>query len=346
MSEIRDESILADLKTAEKHNLLIRVDQLMRTKDGGPEIETLLKQGLNLDWPTNDGRTLLKRLIEKKDHIGIRFLLDLGANVEGVKRSPKPLTAAVIAGDLKSVKLLLERGAKPDREPLKTFMPPLIHAADRGYTDIVAALLAKGCRVSKGPERWALALACLRGHTTICSLLLDAGAPVLHDQSPPKNQSAVPNVMQPIEEALLNEHVDCARLLVERGAEVTQRLMERLVEDGRFVSFRFALDHVKKLDLGEVFARTAASSPAWLYPGKAAIAEYILDTLGYEPTQVILERAYRNALYHREYEVLKVLTDRKLALDEHIKAEMGKSIHGSRHEAENRQYFELIPERV
>ena len=89
----------------------------------------------------------------------------------------KKLRDAVLAGDLDAVKQCLDAGTDPN---VIVVEPPLITAADKGYTHIVTILLDRGADVN-GQDVFgftALHLASGRGYTDIVTILLDRGAAV------------------------------------------------------------------------------------------------------------------------------------------------------------------------
>ena len=126
---------------------------------------------------------LLNRSCYYGDDIGVRMLLDAGADVNGVDDYKKfveagfgiepswPINQASWNGHIEVVKLLLERGAKVDFEEGEGFTALLI-ATMRGHSDLVKILLEAGAdRSYKGPEGTALEVARAKKFDEIVTLL-------------------------------------------------------------------------------------------------------------------------------------------------------------------------------
>lgn len=93
-----------------------------------------------------------------------------------------PLSRACYQGHTEVVKLLFESGADPNAGA-RDGANPLFWASVRGHDEIVRLLLAHGAdansaRRSDGSARSALHAAVSRGHVTIATVLIEAGASV------------------------------------------------------------------------------------------------------------------------------------------------------------------------
>ena len=88
-----------------------------------------------------------------------------------------PLGAAVLQGDLTTVRTLLQAGADPN--PLTWYQTPaLVAAARKGDVAIAQALLEAGADANRGFDELPLHTAAEAGHLAMVRLLLDAGAEV------------------------------------------------------------------------------------------------------------------------------------------------------------------------
>lgn len=88
-----------------------------------------------------------------------------------------PFREAVLAGDVASVRSLLEKGADPNDADIG--IPMVYHAAEDGHTEIVRLLIARGSDVNwREPctGNTALSLARRNKHTEIVKMLKKAGA--------------------------------------------------------------------------------------------------------------------------------------------------------------------------
>lgn len=112
-------------------------------------------------------------------------------------------TAAIKRNDLAAAMSAITKGANAN--PSDGF--PLSHAADSGFEDMVAMLLAKGANVHADGGK-ALGYAASKGHTKIVARLLRAGA----DPRAGENQA--------LRWAAQSGHAEAATLLLDAGAEV------------------------------------------------------------------------------------------------------------------------------
>ena len=106
----------------------------------------------------------------------VQVLLDAGMDVNHVPYdfTHQPISYAVVMGDLKMVKFLLEKGADPDERDIRHGLTLLAYAARDSSEDIMLALLAHGAQI---PGSGALVMA-VEGNISVARLLLDNGADV------------------------------------------------------------------------------------------------------------------------------------------------------------------------
>ena len=108
-----------------------------------------------------------------------RAILDRGAPVDETGgHGLTALIAAARGGHIDTVRLLLARGASPDREAGVNNWTPLMHAIHKAQIGSVRALLEGGATANarSGSGLTALIMAAGYGYTGIVQTLLDAGA--------------------------------------------------------------------------------------------------------------------------------------------------------------------------
>ncbi|CBN58107.1 hypothetical protein OSCI_3620030 [Kamptonema sp. PCC 6506] len=121
-----------------------------------------------------------------------------------------PLEAAVLKGDIDTVRILLQASANPN--PSAWYQTPvLVIAAHKGHVEIVQELIAVGANVNRGFDKLPLHTAAEEGHLEIVRLLLDAGAEIEGYEE--DNWTA-------LMAASFAGHLQVVQLLVERGADV------------------------------------------------------------------------------------------------------------------------------
>ncbi|MHB0935529.1 MAG: ankyrin repeat domain-containing protein [Armatimonadota bacterium] len=143
-----------------------------------------------------------------------RLLLDHGADPNGAGARPDPLSMAIEFGDLRLVKLLVDRGAAIDGKDGAEGWHHLQLAATVNKADIIRYLIEKGIPVdARDPQgRTPLMIASDNNALAAARQLLDSGAD-------PKAQDHAGAT--PLHYALYS--VDMARLLLDRGADVNAR---------------------------------------------------------------------------------------------------------------------------
>lgn len=210
-----------------------------------PVFEALLAAGAGIGPQNEYGETPLHAAAQRGDEAMVLALLARGADVNARVERPKeqvhgrtPLMGAATGGKLSMVKLLLERGADPMAKDVNgwtalTFAEPLnkriaghlrqvmnaspaasdlnlFDAARAGLVARVRALLDQGTAAdARDPRgRTALHWAAMSGDVELVRMLLDAGAPA---DAPDKSG------WTPL--SLIEDSVDVAKLLLERGAD-------------------------------------------------------------------------------------------------------------------------------
>ena len=115
------------------------------------DVKHLIYMGGDPDKASKDeyGWTALQFAASRGDKGVVKVLLDKGAKPNRAdKRGRTPLSLAVSNGDEYVVKLLLDCGADPNIG-IHIGMPPLHSAAWRGHTDITKMLLDRGADIAK-----------------------------------------------------------------------------------------------------------------------------------------------------------------------------------------------------
>jgi ankyrin repeat protein len=217
-------------------------------------VQALLDTGsIDVDAPSRDGTPALHWAVRAGDEDTVERLIAAGANVNGPNRyGVRPLHLAITAGNEALMRRLLMAGADvaaPDRAG----EPPLLLAARVGDPELVRALLDHNAVVDVRDGHFgqtALMVAAREGRLEAARVLLDAGA----DPNAQTNPEAPPRFIPPSESpeglsrgagiiragwpdgrgkrypaggsktpltyATREGHLDVARLLLERGANI------------------------------------------------------------------------------------------------------------------------------
>lgn len=121
-----------------------------------------------------------------------------------------PLEAAILQGDIDTVRTLLQAGANPN--PSVWYQTPvLVVAARKGNLEIVQELIVAGAKVNRGFDELPLHTAAEAGHLEVVRILLDAGADV---------EGYEEDYWTALMAASSAGHLQIVKLLVERGANV------------------------------------------------------------------------------------------------------------------------------
>ena len=163
------------------------------------------------------GKTPLITAAEKGQLIVAKYLLDHGADVNGLSRNhgEVPLTAAAGNGHKAMVELLLARGADVSGGGLN----PLYEAASRGFVSVVEVLLANKADVNlrSGTDTSGMRpvhVAARDGRTEMLQLLIKHGADVNVTDAQGRS---------PLELAAMQNEIATAKILLAAKAEVDAR---------------------------------------------------------------------------------------------------------------------------
>lgn len=178
-------------------------------------VQLLLLHGADVDARTCLGCTPLWGACEYGRLDVAVALLDAGADIDVVdSRGATPLSMAVQNDHLNVAHVLLVRGAAVDSLSLQR--PPVTVAAARGNVPMLRMLLERGGRdVASRPFHLVVASSC--GAVETCAMLLDAGA----DCDAPHDGHT------PLHEACIAGCIDIVRMLLRRGAKITEGALER-----------------------------------------------------------------------------------------------------------------------
>jgi len=135
----------------------------------------------------------------------------------GIKYDEKSFLYTAKEDKPEAVNLFLEAGISPDTAD-KLGYTALMHAANRGNTEIVRALIKSGANVNaktKFQERTPLMFASLYGYTEIVNLLLEAGADV--NVKSPDGATALVFSAE-------NGHQDIVNALINAGADLNTKV--------------------------------------------------------------------------------------------------------------------------
>ncbi|KAN0137681.1 Ankyrin repeat-containing domain protein [Lactarius tabidus] len=185
----------------------------------------LLERGADVNSKNDEGLTPLQRASqiqqEGKSDI-MRLLLDYGANANVYdKRRNTPLHFAASEGHLEVVRMLLELGADVNSKNEKGLTPLLqaLQGRREGHRDIIQLLLDHGANVNMHDKRrnTPLHFAASEGHFEVARILLEHGADV---------NSQNDEGLTPLQQASQGQHLEyreVIRLLLDCDANVNMR---------------------------------------------------------------------------------------------------------------------------
>jgi ankyrin repeat protein len=167
------------------------------------------------------------------------------------------LTAAAKAGDLNSVRILLDRGADVNGKDGLGWTP-LLAAALGGHLKVGRLLLERGADASGRSGMQILAAAARSGDVEIVKQILVKGAKV---------NETLPGVDSPLMEALMGAtdggHLDVLKLLLDKGADVNWKgggnrtALMNAAWSGNALAVRVLLDKKADVNAEDVEGRTA-----------------------------------------------------------------------------------------
>ena len=177
------------------------------------KVRMLLDQGADPNARSKLGNTPLIAAAAYPDSTAtLELLLAAGAKIQEKNRAGvTALRQAVTAGDLESVKLLLDKGAGGSKKGLAS---ELAIAAGRGYREIVEVLLEHKASPNSANGRSALNAALLAQQPDIARLLIKKGASL--------KQNLRPGNVPPVVLSAYTEIGDTsvAKLMIEKGVDV------------------------------------------------------------------------------------------------------------------------------
>ncbi len=191
----------------------------------GPEVlRLMLEAGASANARNAMGSTVL--VWAAGDPAKAKMLIDAGADVNAASPTGRTAlhAAATSSGNAATVRLLLEKGAKPDAKDNLDPMPPLftgggkatpiVEAARAGDLESIRALVKAGANINAAGANNVTALteATLYGRREIVRFLLDHGASL--------KGGAAMQKMPVLSMAAIRGDLAIARMLVQAGAEV------------------------------------------------------------------------------------------------------------------------------
>ena len=180
-------------------------------------LKILLDAGASVNLPGRNGETSLLMAARKGCGECVKALLARGADVKVRDKEfeQTALTLAAWSGSTQSVDLLLRDGADVNARtrlgPEPKFFEPNAGRASHGDGILRGGVPERGSRPPRAGAMTALHYAAREGHTAVVTLLLANGARIEEPEA---------NGVRPLLLAILNDHADTARFLIEHGADV------------------------------------------------------------------------------------------------------------------------------
>ena len=179
-------------------------------------VRFLIEKGADIESKSIDGSTPLSWAITHNDADLVNYLCSKGADVNYSSDGIKMLTQATYKGSTEMVKTLLENGANPNTGDARYVDPAFLCAAKDGHIEIVKLLLKYKIKKYTAGNEDALAAACRYNQVEVVKLLLKEGKFKLNQNKPKMKGDAY---YSPLEESCREGHIECARFLLEAGAD-------------------------------------------------------------------------------------------------------------------------------
>jgi uncharacterized protein len=180
-------------------------------------VQVLLDAGAPVDLQGRNGETALLMAARKGCADCVHALITKGADVKVRDQTfeQTALTLAAWSGSAKSVEYLIRAGADVHAQtrlgPMPSFVEPGAGRASHGDGILRGGVPERGSRPARAGQMTALHYAAREGHTDIVELLLSHGARIEEPEA---------NGVRPLLLAILNDHAQTARYLIEHGADV------------------------------------------------------------------------------------------------------------------------------
>jgi ankyrin repeat protein len=180
-------------------------------------VQLLLDAGAPVNLQGRNGETALLMAAREGCADCVQALIVKGADVKARDKAfaQTALTLAAWSGSAKSVEYLIRAGADVHAQtllgPMPKFVEPGAGRASHGDGILRGGVPERGSRPARAGQMTALHYAAREGHTDVVALLLGNGARIEEPEA---------NGVRPLLLAILNDHAQTARYLIEHGADV------------------------------------------------------------------------------------------------------------------------------
>ncbi len=270
------------LKGADK-NVVVGIETPVRVavQKGNLElVQCLLDAGVAIDKPYGIQSVFDLAVSEGHSQIATLLIVHGGKVNKADNKGVTPLHRAASSGDVTTVKILLDNGAKINAQ-IKTYLQtPLHQAAMAGHTEVVELLLDRGANINaiadeygNRDDRTPICFAVQRGHIETVKLLLKHGA----DTSSIKTSRQ----LLPLFEAVKVGNVLMINTLLEGGADIDvlnsykQTLLHLMVNPGNIKMIKLLLDNGADVEVRDQNKNTPLHYAA--YCGVPEVVELLID---------------------------------------------------------------------